>query len=84
MWTNGPVHQPKNEAALDEVAKDLTAGAQGCPAEGYRYRELPVEQRVIVMQLTQQRIMMEVLDDIDTSLGHVGEWFQKSRLWDGP
>lgn len=75
------MHIPQNEAALDEVARDLTAGTNGCPEDGLRYRELPVEQRVIVMQLTQQRGIDASLDNIDAHLSHVAHWFELSKIY---
>ncbi len=75
------MHHIDNEATLDEVARDLTAGTIGCPEDGLRYRELPVEQRVIVMQLAQQRGIDASLDAIDTSLRHVGRWFELSKIY---
>lgn len=70
------------EGDLDEMAKSLTAGTQGCPPEGLRYRELPAEQRAVVMNLTIANLSSDILDDIDSRLSHVGEWFEKSRLYE--
>lgn len=72
-------HIPARESVYDEVAKDLTAGTNGCPDEGLRYMELPVEQRIIVMQLAQQRGIDESLDEIDSSLREVRDWFKHSK-----
>ncbi len=86
MTWGGEKHTPEHLALYDTVAKDLTAGTAGCPDTGLTYAELPVEQRVIVMQLAHQRSMDLALgnidvstDEIDRSMREVRDWFKLSK-----
>jgi len=68
---------PREE--LDAMTAALTDGTIGVPEGGLTYGELPVEQRIIVMQLTVANETAAMLNSIDDEMRSIGKFFRASK-----
>lgn len=53
------------------------------PGLGYRFRDLPPENKVQVMDLALKACINEALDRIEQDTTEMGKWFKLSKLWEG-
>lgn len=46
------------------------------------FGDLSIDQRLRIIEIAQRGILMRGLDELDTRLSVVAEWFEKSRLYE--
>lgn len=65
-----------SESELNEVA-ELIAG------KGVTYDRLSPDNRAMVLKIAIQADISDTLADMMNDTGHMANWFEKSRLWEG-
>lgn len=65
-----------SESELNEVA-ELIAGP------GVKFVTLGPDQRATILKIAIQADISDTLADMMNDTGHMANWFEKSRLWEG-